>query len=101
MDYIGVQTYPILQDEAPAGVAELAMDHHARAVISSMFLGVSRRDGDGVFGDLGREPVVGPKRFLFESAGYQQARGGRESVTLQFWQWQMDVRASSGEARSR
>lgn len=75
------------------------MDHYARAVISSMFLRRARRDGDGVFGDLGREPVVGSKGFLLSSADILQVCGGR--VTLQFRQWQRDVRASSGEARSR
>lgn len=61
------------------------MDHHARAVISGMFLGLPGRDGDGVFGDLGSESVVGSKCFLSWSVDILQDRC-RGKETLQFWQ---------------
>lgn len=58
-------TYSILQNEAPTIITELPMDHHARAIIGRMFLGLPGSERDGVLGDLGREAVVGPEGFLF------------------------------------
>ena len=58
------RTYSILQNETPAIITKLPMDHHARAIIGRMFLGLPGGERDGVFGDLGREAVVGPKGFL-------------------------------------
>lgn len=51
------------------------MDHHARAVISGMLLGLPGRDADGVFGDLGRESIVGSKCFLSWSVDILQVSG--------------------------
>lgn len=58
-------TYSIFQDETPAIVAKLPVDHHAGTIIGGMFLGFPGGESDSVFGNLGREAIVGPKCFLF------------------------------------
>lgn len=43
------------------------MDHHPRSIVRGMFLGFSRGQIEGVFGDLGGQTVVGSECFLFST----------------------------------
>lgn len=64
-----------------------------------MFLGFPLRQVDGILGDLCSQTVVGTECFLWLllACTWSSVFTG-EASTLQFWQWQSDVRASSGDA---